>query len=72
MQSLIRTEFASHTVIAVAHRLETIVDFDEVVVMENGRVKEQGPPRELLDEKGAFSELYWETGRTPNATPMDS
>lgn len=61
MQSLIRTEFASHTVIAVAHRLETIVDFDEVIVMEGGRIKEQGPPEDLLDEKGAFHELYWDS-----------
>jgi ATP-binding cassette subfamily C (CFTR/MRP) protein 1 len=70
MQSLIRTEFASHTVIAIAHRLETIVDFDEVIVMEAGRIKERGPPGVLLEEKGAFAELYWDTGRTANRTPM--
>ncbi|KAI2791871.1 ABC transporter atnG [Penicillium oxalicum] len=70
MQSLIRTEFASHTVIAIAHRLETIVDFDEVVVMDNGRVKEQGPPAQLLEQKGAFAELYWDLGRGSTRTPM--
>jgi ATP-binding cassette subfamily C (CFTR/MRP) protein 1 len=70
MQSLIRSEFASHTIIAIAHRLETIVDFDEVIVMETGRIKEHGPPGVLLEEKGAFAELYWDTGRSSNRTPM--
>ncbi|KAJ5674930.1 ABC transporter integral membrane type 1 [Penicillium maclennaniae] len=70
IQSLIRTDFASHTVIAIAHRLETIVDFDEVIVMEAGHIKEQGPPGVLLEEKGAFAELYWDTGRAPNRTPL--
>lgn len=70
MQSLIRSEFASHTIIAIAHRLETIVDFDEVIVMEAGRIKEHGPPGVLLEEKGAFAELYWDTGRGSNRTPM--
>ncbi|OQE74121.1 hypothetical protein PENNAL_c0084G03585 [Penicillium nalgiovense] len=70
MQSLIRSEFASHTIIAIAHRLETIVDFDEVIVMESGRIKEHGPPGVLLEEKGAFAELYWDTGRSSNRTPM--
>ncbi|RAK71485.1 P-loop containing nucleoside triphosphate hydrolase protein [Aspergillus fijiensis CBS 313.89] len=70
MQGLIRTEFASHTVIAIAHRLETIVDFDEVIVMEAGQVKEQGNPQKLLEEKGAFAELYWDSGRGSSRTPM--
>ncbi|OJJ42489.1 hypothetical protein ASPZODRAFT_105215 [Penicilliopsis zonata CBS 506.65] len=70
MQSLIRSEFASHTVIAIAHRLDTIVDFDEVIVMETGRIKERGPPAALLEEKGAFAELYWDMSRGSTRTPM--
>ncbi|KAJ5727035.1 ABC transporter integral membrane type 1 [Penicillium malachiteum] len=67
MQSLIRSEFASHTVIAIAHRLETIVDFDEVIVMEAGRIKERGAPGMLLVQNSAFSELYYDNGRAPKA-----
>ncbi|KAJ5618483.1 ABC transporter integral membrane type 1, partial [Penicillium herquei] len=67
MQSLIRSEFASHTVIAIAHRLETIVDFDEVIVMEAGRIKERGAPGMLLVQNSAFSELYYDNGRAPRA-----
>ncbi len=36
MQQLIRDEFHEHTVISIAHRLETIADFDRVVVLERG------------------------------------
>jgi ABC-type transport system involved in Fe-S cluster assembly fused permease/ATPase subunit len=70
MQSLIRSEFAGHTVIAIAHRLETIIDFDEVIVIDAGRVREQGPPGRLLEQKGAFAELYWDTNRGSTKTPL--
>lgn len=49
----------NRTVIAVAHRLATIVNFDRVIVIEQGRVVEDGPPQQLLRQKGsAFRELW--------------
>lgn len=42
MQRLIREEFKGQTIIAVAHRLNTIVDFDKIVVLEKGRLAEFG------------------------------
>ncbi|PGH20053.1 hypothetical protein AJ80_03703 [Polytolypa hystricis UAMH7299] len=68
MQTLIRSEFANHTVIAIAHRLDTILDFDEVVVLDQGRVKERGPPEHLLEIKGAFSDLCRDSSRS--LTPL--
>ncbi|KAE8368379.1 hypothetical protein BDV27DRAFT_168126 [Aspergillus caelatus] len=70
IQSLIRSEFADHTVIAIAHRLETIVDFDEIIVVDAGRVEEQGPPAVLLERGGAFAELYWDKDRSSDRTPL--
>ncbi|PYI02317.1 P-loop containing nucleoside triphosphate hydrolase protein [Aspergillus sclerotiicarbonarius CBS 121057] len=58
MQEIIRKEFEGCTIIAVAHRLETIVDFDRVVVLSDGRVVESGPPPELLARDGWFKRLY--------------
>lgn len=56
---MIQTEFANHTVIAIAHRLDSIRDFDKVVVMDKGEIKEIGKPQALLDTPGtAFRELY--------------
>ena len=49
----------NRTVIAVAHRLSTIVNFDRVVVLVNGRVVEDGPPQLLLRQPGgAFRQLW--------------
>jgi len=48
MREVIRTELAGCTVIAVAHRLATIMDFDMILVMDEGVVVEWGAPQELL------------------------
>ena len=59
MQKIVREDFASCTVIAVAHRLETIVDFDRVVVMQLGRIIEVGKPQTLLEQtESAFRRLW--------------
>ncbi|EAW07798.1 putative ABC multidrug transporter [Aspergillus clavatus NRRL 1] len=59
MQRVIREKFGSHTILSVAHKLETILDFDKVVVLDAGRVVECGNPYSLLaDEKTYFSRLY--------------
>lgn len=54
MQRLIREEFKDCTVLTVAHRLDTIMDSDRVLVLDAGRVVEMGPPQELLKQEGAF------------------
>ncbi|XP_045529572.1 probable multidrug resistance-associated protein lethal(2)03659 [Pieris brassicae] len=48
IQSTIRTKFASSTVLTIAHRLNTVMDYDRVIVMDKGRVVESGHPFELL------------------------
>ena len=58
VQELLRREFAGRTIVAIAHHLQTILDFDTVVVMENGRVAEMGHPDELRQREGSlFREL---------------
>jgi ABC-type multidrug transport system fused ATPase/permease subunit len=44
IQRILRFEFADSTIIAIAHRLRTIVDYDQVVVMGDGHVLEYGLP----------------------------
>ncbi len=59
MHELIRSEFTHHTIISIAHRLDSILDFDTVVVMEKGEVRESGNPKQLLETPGtAFRDLY--------------
>jgi ATP-binding cassette subfamily C (CFTR/MRP) protein 1 len=58
IQNLIRTIFEGCTVITIAHRIATILDYDAVLVMDNGEAKEFGHPRSLLSNpKSAFASL---------------
>lgn len=58
MQEIIRTEFRSYTVVAVSHRLDMIMDFDRVIVMDTGQVAEVGNPAILAKQEGTrFGEL---------------
>ncbi|KAF2495596.1 putative multidrug resistance protein [Lophium mytilinum] len=58
MQSLIRTEFQHCTVITIAHRIETILDYDRVIVMDKGTIAESGNPQLLLEQDSMFKALY--------------
>jgi ATP-binding cassette, subfamily C (CFTR/MRP), member 1 len=67
MQLIIRTEFAGQTVIAVAHQLNTIIDFDHVAVMDAGKLVERGKPSDLLTVDSMFKRLCDKQGvTTPN------
>lgn len=48
----------SQTVIAVAHRLSTIQDYDKIVVMKEGRKVEEGSHQELIAKAGEYQKLY--------------
>lgn len=59
MQDVIRSEFSRCTIITIAHRLDSLLDYDVVGVMDKGEIIEMGNPRALLSEKeSAFSNLY--------------
>ncbi|KAE8393320.1 multidrug resistance-associated protein [Aspergillus alliaceus] len=58
VQKIIRESFEDCTVIMVAHRIHTLLDFDRVAVLDSGRIVEAGRPRELLSRPdGAFATL---------------
>ena len=67
IQKTIRQKFAECTVLTIAHRLNTVIDSDRILVMDAGRCVEFGTPHELLskiNEPRIFYNMLKETGRT--------
>ncbi|XP_070149139.1 ATP-binding cassette sub-family C member 4-like isoform X2 [Polyergus mexicanus] len=64
IQDTIRKNFKDCTVITIAHRLNTIIDSDRIIVMENGCIVEFGSPYELLHKPdGYFKQMVEKTGK---------
>ncbi|KAK4669961.1 uncharacterized protein QC763_207550 [Podospora pseudopauciseta] len=63
MQRMILDEFAGYTIVMVSHRLGMVMNFDRVVVMDEGRIVEDGKPRELVDQEGSRFRDLWMVGR---------
>lgn len=63
MQKIIREEFEAYTVVMVSHRLEMVMDFDRVVMMDAGSVVETGRPLALIEEEGSKFRNLWMVGR---------
>jgi ATP-binding cassette, subfamily B, multidrug efflux pump len=58
IQSSLGTLMEGKTVIAIAHRLSTIAQMDRLVVMDHGRIVEQGSHQELLAHNGHYAALW--------------
>ena len=69
IQMMVRQQFAQCTVLTIAHRLATIIDYDQIVVLEQGKLVEIGAPGELLEKvpAGPFARLVEETGDNQSA-----
>ena len=65
MQRALDRLMHGRTVIAVAHRLTTLKDFDRIVVMQSGRILQDGSPRELEASSGPYQELLHGHVETP-------
>jgi len=58
IQASLREVAAARTTLVIAHRLSTVVDADEIVVLEAGRIVERGRQAELLARGGAYAALW--------------
>jgi ATP-binding cassette subfamily B protein len=58
IQEALSRLFKGRTVIAIAHRLSTLDAFDRIVVLERGRIVEDGAPLRLLQTRGLYSRMY--------------
>ena len=63
IQKALRVDFKDATVLTIAHRLNTIIDYDRILVMDNGVIAEYDSPSALLaNEASKFRAMINETG----------
>ena len=60
IQKMLRERLSECTVLTIAHRLHTIVDSDQILMLADGVVAESGPPSELLDKADGMFKSMWE------------
>ncbi|KAM4531012.1 multidrug resistance-associated protein 1 isoform 2-T2 [Odontesthes bonariensis] len=62
IQSTIRSQFEDCTVLTIAHRLNTIMDYTRVLVLEKGKLAEFDAPSNLITQRGAFYKMAKDAG----------
>uniref|UniRef100_A0A4W5L606 ABC-type glutathione-S-conjugate transporter n=1 Tax=Hucho hucho TaxID=62062 RepID=A0A4W5L606_9TELE len=62
IQSTIRQQFEDCTVLTIAHRLNTIMDYTRVIVMDKGHISEMDSPTNLISNRGQFYRMCREAG----------
>jgi ATP-binding cassette subfamily B protein len=58
IDAALRAVSARRTTLVIAHRLSTVVDADEIIVLVDGRIAERGSHRELLARGGVFARMW--------------
>ena len=67
IQAALRRLSAGRTTLIIAHRLSTVVDADQILVLEHGRVVEQGRHHQLLARRGAYAQMWARQQEAPAA-----
>lgn len=62
LQKSVKENFDGSTIIAVAHRLDTVISYDKILVLGGGSVLEYGSPCELIQTDGHFASMIRDTG----------
>eukprot|EP00794_Sanderia_malayensis_P010896 gene10896-12055_t len=57
LQKTIRDEFSCCTILTIAHRLNTVMDYDRILLLDKGKIIEFDSPQNLLQAKGAFYDM---------------
>jgi ATP-binding cassette subfamily B protein len=66
VQSALKSALVGRTSLVIAHRLSTVMDADQILVMESGEIVERGTHAELMKSSGLYSELFSRQDLTAN------
>ena len=69
IQESLRDMGQGRSVITIAHRLSTIADADQIIVLEDGRILEQGRHEELLSRRGRYAQMWERQSAEEEAEP---
>ncbi len=58
IQSALDAVAQNRTTLVIAHRLSTVINADEIIVLKNGQIAERGRHRELLDKNGLYAQMW--------------
>ena len=58
MSYLVREQFSNSTVLTIAHRLNTIMDADRILILDKGLLNEFDTPKRLIENDGIFASMY--------------
>ncbi|MEE8085117.1 MAG: ABC transporter ATP-binding protein/permease, partial [Alphaproteobacteria bacterium] len=58
IQAALRAVSVDHTTLVIAHRLSTVIDADEIIVLDNGAIVERGTHQALLDAHGRYAAMW--------------
>ena len=57
----IHEDMEESTVMTIAHRIKTIINYDKILVLRDGEIEEFDTPENLIEKKGLFYQLYKES-----------
>ena len=58
IQKTLLNNLKGSTIITIAHRIKTIINYDRILVFDKGEVIEEGSPNSLIEKKGVFYQFY--------------
>jgi ATP-binding cassette subfamily B protein len=69
VQEALKVALVGRTSLVIAHRLSTVMDADQILVINDGQIVEQGRHQELMNSGGLYSELFSRQDLTTNEKP---
>jgi len=68
LQEAVSANFKDSTIIAVAYRLDTVIEYDKIIVLSSGHIVEFDTPINLIEKGGDFSQMVKDTGHRSSET----